>query len=277
MRAQLTSMEDVDYINLCWNEFQKTTTAFVTNLYGSGDFTDVTLVCKDGRQLKSHKAILSAVSSFFKTVLQQNPHPHPLIYLKGVSFEDLSFILDFIYLGEVKIIQEGLATFLNVAQELQIDGLNQQEEKQLTDKALNIKVELPVDRQIESVVDNEITFYETGKDFNPKNSRVEGKDAKSCKECDFTSNFKSNLNRHERKLHGRSLNIGTTLETETITCKICGITETNKENLEIHIRLEHKHNFRKYPCTFPNCDYKASFTSNLKRHTRMIHVSENEI
>ena len=70
-------MADVECINLCWKEFQKTTTAAFTNLHGKEDYTDITLVCNTGRQVKAHKVILSAVSIFFKTVFQ-----HPLIYLK---------------------------------------------------------------------------------------------------------------------------------------------------------------------------------------------------
>ena len=263
-------MTDFEYINLCWKEFQKTTTTTFTNLRGQEDFTDITLVCNTGRQVKAHKVILSAVSSLFKTVFEQNPHQHPLIYLKGVSFKDLNCILDFIYLGEVKVIQEELVTFLNVAEELQIDGLKQQEDKQKTDQALNIKVELPVDRQIKSAVCNETIFYETGETFNPINRRVDRKHDKSCNACDYTSNFKSNLNRHKRKFHGSNpIEIGANFEPEIIACKRCGIKQRNRENLEIHMQLEHKQNSRKYPS---NCGYKATFTSNLRRHTERIHV-----
>ena len=131
-------MANIEYINLCRKEFQKTTTGAFTSFRGSEPFTDITLVCNTGRQIKAHKIILSAVSIFFKTVFEQNPHQHPLIYLKGISFENLNYILDFIYLGDIRIIQEELVTFLNVAEELQIDGLKRKEENLKQDDILNM-------------------------------------------------------------------------------------------------------------------------------------------
>ena len=104
-------MADIEYINLFWKEFQKTTTTNFTNLHGREDFTDITLVCTTGRQVKVQQVIFSSVTSLFKTVFEQNSFQHPLIYLKGVTFEDLNCVFDFIYLGEVKVFQEELVTF----------------------------------------------------------------------------------------------------------------------------------------------------------------------
>ena len=295
-------MADIECINLCWKEFQKTTTAAFTNLHGKDDFTDITLVCNTGRQIKAHKVILSAVSIFFKTVFQQNPHQHPLIYLQGVSFENLNYILDFIYLGEVKVIQEDLETFLNVAEELQIDGLKRQEhsdeDNPKPDIPLNIKVELPFDTPVKSMLDDETSVDEKEVISSPKTKYLEGKILLFCNDCDFTSHFKANLKRHNRKFHGSSLiQNDTTLATSSNTnhdgsalmilektnnehkmlnCRTCGFFFTNSENLEIHMQLEHnkKGRSKKYPCDFPYCDYKASFRSNLKRHIRKVHVGE---
>ena len=211
------------------------------------------------------------MSSLFKTVFEQNPHQHPLIYLKGVSFEDLNCILDFIYLGEVKVIQEELVTFLNVAEELQIDGLKRKEENQKSDNTLNIKVELPVDKPFETIPDNEIKLVKTEKISTPKIYNVEGKPSLFCNNCDFTSRFKNNLNRHKRKFHALSHKIE--IETKSITCKYCGITHADKGNLEIHMQLQHKQKSQQYQCNLLTCDYKANVRSNLERHIRKIHAS----
>merc|ERR1712203_1032913 len=75
----------------------------------------------------AHKVILSACSNFFKSTFRQqtnaNKHPNPYIYLRGVTYTDLTSILDFIYNGEVNVAQEDLNSFLAVAEELQIKGL----------------------------------------------------------------------------------------------------------------------------------------------------------
>ena len=47
----------------------------------SPDFTDVTLVSDDQKQIQAHKVILSYCSSVFKTMIKDNPHPMPLIYM----------------------------------------------------------------------------------------------------------------------------------------------------------------------------------------------------
>ena len=45
----------------------------------------------------ANQVILSACSPFFRRLLISNPHPHPLIYLKGISGPDLEAIVGFIY------------------------------------------------------------------------------------------------------------------------------------------------------------------------------------
>jgi len=88
---------------------------------------DVTLACEDDDQLTAHKVVLSACSPFFRTVLRRNPHQHPLLYMKGIRYNDLESLLNFMYYGEVNIAQEELNSFLAVAEELQVKGLTQKE------------------------------------------------------------------------------------------------------------------------------------------------------
>ncbi len=44
----------------------------------------VSTACEDG-QLGAHKAVLSAGSPLFRQILRQNPHAHPLLYLRGLK------------------------------------------------------------------------------------------------------------------------------------------------------------------------------------------------
>jgi len=83
---------------------------------------DVTLACED-HQISAHKVILSACSPVFKNLLRQNPHQHPLLYLRGVKFSELTNMLDFMYQGEVTFPQDNLNEFLNVGQDLKIRGI----------------------------------------------------------------------------------------------------------------------------------------------------------
>ena len=85
---------------LKWNDFESNISGAFRELRDERDFFDVTLAC-DENQIKAHKVIISACSPFFRQVLRQNPHQHPLLYMKGVNFTDLQSVLTFMYQGEV--------------------------------------------------------------------------------------------------------------------------------------------------------------------------------
>ena len=53
-----------------------------------------------------------------------------MLYLSDLSSQDLNTILDYIYLGEARIYQDGLENFLNLAQKLKLEGLQQSEDDQ---------------------------------------------------------------------------------------------------------------------------------------------------
>ena len=69
---------------LRWNDFESNITGAFKELREDKDFFDVILACADG-QIQAHKLILSACSTFFRTILRRNKHEHPLVYLKGSS------------------------------------------------------------------------------------------------------------------------------------------------------------------------------------------------
>ena len=83
----------------------------------------MTLACEDGQQVEAHKVILAASSPFFQKLLGRNKHPHTLIYMRGVKFDDLLAIVDFLYWGEAKVFKTNLDSFLTIAGELQLKGL----------------------------------------------------------------------------------------------------------------------------------------------------------
>ena len=142
--------------NLKWDDFQTNISRSLKDIRSEDDFCDVTLVGDDNQQVSAHKVILATSSQYFKKVLKQNKHPNPLLCLWGLNHNDLKHILDYIYFGEVKLIQEELNRFLEVAQKLELDGAVQ---------ASNLKsVET-------SVVTNE--FYMTPEEDESKNLKSE--------------------------------------------------------------------------------------------------------
>ena len=63
-RVKMTSSEK---LCLQWNEFQNVVTTAFGDFRNDEDFTDVTLVCEDGKQIEAHKVVLASTSPFFST------------------------------------------------------------------------------------------------------------------------------------------------------------------------------------------------------------------
>lgn len=125
-------MEASESFCLRWNDFESSYTETFRDLRQDSKFSDVTLVTPDSgnKAVQAHRVILSACSNFFKHMLckqsQVHDHPHPLLYLRGVSYTNLIKVLDFMYYGEVYVDQHEINSFLAVAEELQIKGLETQ-------------------------------------------------------------------------------------------------------------------------------------------------------
>ena len=111
-----------EQVLLQWNDFRDHVNKAFGNLIDDNDFADVTLACTDGQQIKAHKVILAASSPFFQSLLRSNAHPHPLIFMRGVEFDNLQAIVNFLYCGEASVHQENLEAFLQVAEECQMTG-----------------------------------------------------------------------------------------------------------------------------------------------------------
>ena len=113
----------MEKFSLKWNDFKENISQSFNTLRKENDFYDVSLVSDDDEVVSAHKVVLSASSEFFKTILRKADHSKPMIYLSGVKAKALNNILDYIYEGEVQLLQEDLKGFLDVADKLRINGL----------------------------------------------------------------------------------------------------------------------------------------------------------
>lgn len=121
-------------ISLKWNGFQSNILSNVKELYKDEGLSDVTLV-SDGQCFKAHKVILSANSSVFKSIFQQNPHKDPIIVLHDINTASLRTLLTFMYNGEVNVTEEFLPVLLKTADTLRICGLSTGSEAREDEKA----------------------------------------------------------------------------------------------------------------------------------------------
>ena len=157
---------------LKWNDFQSNIKASFSNLRNYPDFADVTLACEDDQQIKVHRVILASLSPFFSNVLKTNKHSHPLIYMRGVKTKDLASVVDFMYYGEVNILQDDLNSFLVLADDLKLKGLteipnseqnypNRTKESDLQDNNHIAKIKHAISNTIEQESEDDNFDYKT--------------------------------------------------------------------------------------------------------------------
>lgn len=95
----------------------------LAQLLAGQQFVDVTLAC-DGHQVHCHRLVLAACSSYFESLLSENPCKHPIIILpKDIKLWEIHALVDFMYKGQVNVSQAGLPQLLKCAETLQIRGL----------------------------------------------------------------------------------------------------------------------------------------------------------
>ena len=110
-------------LDLKWDEFHLNVSKVIKTLQNEDYLNDVTLVSDDNQHFCGNKLVLSACSEFFQDIFRQNKHQNILLCLVGISSKYLSIALDYVYNGEVQILQEELNPFLGVAQKLKLKGL----------------------------------------------------------------------------------------------------------------------------------------------------------
>ena len=89
-------MSSSEKLCLQWNDFKENITFSFKALRDDKVLTDVTLACEDGKNIEVHKTVLASTSPFFMELLKKNRHPHPLVYMRGLSTEDLMAIVNFL-------------------------------------------------------------------------------------------------------------------------------------------------------------------------------------
>ena len=139
---------------------------------------------------------------------------HPLIYIRGVRFEDLVSILDFIYYGEVSIAQNELTAFLNLAEELQVKGLTHKKSPKETKRSINLLSNNESKESIQRLSDNKRqklvtsskvfnndgrTNDETHAKDKPTNTSHFGNSDSLKMEDDLTHTDRNNIKHNEKK------------------------------------------------------------------------------
>ena len=104
--------------SLTWHTYSDHLKSMMKELMNE-NYSDVTLVTEDKKQIKAHINILSACSPVFKDILKDRNNS-PIMYLRGIQYTEMESIMQFIYLGEATFYEERMDEFLAVAKSLEI-------------------------------------------------------------------------------------------------------------------------------------------------------------
>lgn len=113
---------DKKAFHLRWDNHMESMRTLFERSYYDQAFTDVTISCPDGK-LQAHKLILSACSPYFETVFKDNPCKHPVLIFREIKHHEMSTLLEYMYRGEVDVLDSELQPLIQVATDLQIRGL----------------------------------------------------------------------------------------------------------------------------------------------------------
>ena len=114
---------DVEKYSLRWHTYSDHLKSMMRELMMNEDFSDVTLVTEDKKEIKANISILHACSPFFKDILKKEKNSSSIMYLRGVQYTEIESIMQYIYLGEATLYEERMEEFLAVARSLEIKEL----------------------------------------------------------------------------------------------------------------------------------------------------------
>ena len=290
--------------NLKWNTFPDHLVGVFKDLGKTGQFAYVTLISDDQIPTLAHKAVLSACSPVFRTLLVNNTHSHPLIYLRGIKQTELQAILKFMYFGETQLFENRMDEFLSVATDLKVKDpkLYSNSFQQTLGENLFLK---DVDQDLEKsekkqTSTNKEMFQTKGKDNQSNSNEANiGGDFK-CDEFEASYNSAWKLEKHKkeseekiaddvlRKKHsfkslfkaknGKNKVVkrvrikGELLKLprmeDRLSCDLCEATYENIDNLNNHKRS--KHEGRKIICE--ECNGLFATHGSLKQHKQLKHT-----
>ena len=232
-------------------------------------------------KMKLHKVILTATSPFFRNLLRRNLHPHPLIFMRGVTAEDLSAIVDFLYCGEANVFQENLNSFLSIAEDLQLKGLMGLIQDNKTKKK-DVKLVQNIKMKNES---NDIFAEPFPINPNPKHEPFLKKEQSDCN-YQGLGDLQSQLDHLEKSTEGKMLlsnemqeldkRVRSMMEKNPLAdgqkriayvCKQCG-KEGKSSDIIIHIETIHLGGLS-LSCDI--CYKMRPSRDSLRRHKKMFH------
>ena len=263
-------MSDLFKVKLA--KFQKNAIHNIQNLLEDEHLTDVTLVSQDDQQINAHRIVLGSSSGFFKNLFSRNSaNKHPLVYLRGINYQELKALVTYIYKGEVELQKEDMESFFKAGFDLDVLGLkdmadfpqNQLEEPGEV-SLIDDTVENP--RSLAESIDlayNDIKLENVEEKRDPQTNEDNPKHLK----LPLQFNYKITENEEYRQIGNVNEQDTTHSRTARLKCITCEKLFFDRKVLQKHVRRVH--NTVVHSCSHCFQTYKRS--EHLRRHFDTIH------
>ena len=243
-------------LNFTWDSYQEHSRVMLQKLMSS-KFSDVILVCEDRKKIPAHRNILSACSPVLREILEDidlSDLKHPIIYLKGIKYQEMKAILHFSYMGEVDVLSESVEDFLSSAKILEIEGLHTENDEieQIKNSADDIKDE---EENIGQCTIEEDIHEDSNKDSN----ETSNKNDDDYGYFGFGSIPDDNLDQTKGKGKAKS--------GAKYNCKPCNRFYSARRSLWLHRKSVH--GGTQYSCD--ECDFVTDRAMYLRNHMQTIH------
>ena len=228
-------------------------------------FSDVTLVSDDLLPFEAHRSVLSSASPILKKLLLMNASTKPVLYMKGLKYQQLVSLLNFIYIGETVIGQDSVEEFIRIGKDFNIRSLINESviskdtvEEFNKDNKVNSHVEdLTQEEDLEMFINSfGSTIEATEKDENGKFNKSNQDEIKTCNK---TSLYKKT---QEKKMKEPA-------KQKRFKCYSCAKTFPSIINAERHMKAEHGSVI--YICDEAGCKKSFKYQESLFTHNKTYH------
>ena len=250
-----------DKFSIGWSTFHNHLYETSNDLYHHKNFTDVTLVSDDLVIMQAHRFVLSSSSAIFQKLLSIDSGPKPILFLKGVTSQELESILQFVYLGETRIDTDRINSFLVSAKNLAIkkivdDDINPAE---FNPEAFHTLQQFK-EEVVEKTTDN-------ANETDQINEEIFEEDDVEENETNFVKSKEKEMPDDNPSLQKNRIDPKEERKRE-FECEDCPYKALTRRSLRIHVKSIHL--LERYPCT--QCKYQATQKANLNRHMKISHA-----
>jgi len=185
-------------VKLNWDNCSEQLLDTLKKLWTDEGFTDVTLVFDDGQTIGVNGTLLAAISPIFKNVIGGRRNQSPYFFLFGMDSMSIKSLLEFIFSGEVNILETNLDNFIETATKLKVTGFSykgNKEYKKQNDDTMEVLYDENTEEESvtfdESLVSNEDLYSPSDESFFNDPKEIIQENASDLEEHDKQKETKS--------------------------------------------------------------------------------------